>query len=110
MSAVRWSKSILSQAPAMMANSPADILAELEEAVAACPAERCDRILSGMVQLLIGSHDQCRELLSNVVDGVLLRLTERVEASALVWLSTGLARLYVGPPQTFWGSGFHNEP
>jgi len=37
----------------MMANSPADILAELEETVATCPAERCARILSGMVQLLI---------------------------------------------------------
>src|SRR3954471_21263984 len=110
MSAVRYSKSILSQAPAMMANSPADILAELEETVATCPAERCDRILSGMVQLLIGSHDQCRELLVNVVDGVLLRLTERVDASALVQLSTALAELDVAPPETLKRLASHDDP
>jgi hypothetical protein len=94
----------------MMANSPADILAELEETVATCPAERCARILSGMVQLLIGSRDQCRELLSNVVDGVLLRLTERVEASALVQLSTALAELDVAPPETLWRLASHDDP
>jgi hypothetical protein len=94
----------------MMANSPADILAELEETVATCPAERCDRILSGMVQLLIGSRDQCRELLSKVVDGVLMRLTERVEASALVQLSTALAGLDVAPPETLWRLASHDDP
>ena len=38
----------------MMANSPADILVELEEAVATCPPDRCIRILEGIVQLLTG--------------------------------------------------------
>jgi hypothetical protein len=94
----------------MMANSPADILAELEEAVATCPAERCAHILARMVQLLLGSRDQCRELLVNVVDRVLLRLTERVEASALVQLSTALAELDVAPPETLWRLASHDNP
>src|SRR3954449_2904813 len=110
MSAVRWSKSILSQAPAMMANSPADILAELEETVATCPAERCARILSGMVQLLTGSRGQCQVMLTNVVDGVLLRLTERVETSALVQLSMALAELDIAPPETLWRLASHDNP
>ncbi|OKO91229.1 hypothetical protein AC629_03200 [Bradyrhizobium sp. NAS80.1] len=94
----------------MMANSPADILVELEEAVAACPPERCARILSGMVLLLTGSRDRPQELLANVVDGVLLRLTERVEASALVQLSTALAELKVAPPETLRRLASHDDP
>jgi hypothetical protein len=94
----------------MMANSPADILAELEEVVATYPPHRCARILAGMVQLLTGSRGQCRELLVNVVDGVLLRLTERVEASALVQLSTALAELDIAPPETLWRLASHDSP
>jgi hypothetical protein len=94
----------------MMANSPADILGELEEAVATCPPDRCVRILEGIVQLLTGSRDRPQELLAGVVDGVLLRLTERVEASALVQLSTALAELNVAPPQTLRRLAFHDDP
>ena len=81
----------------MMATSPADILVELEEAVATCPLDRCARILEGIVQLLTGSRDRSQELLADVVDGVLLRLTERVETGALVRLSITLAELKVAP-------------
>src|SRR3954453_18336635 len=93
----------------MMANSPADILAELEEVVATYPPHRCARILAGMVQLLTGSRGQCRELLVNVVDGVLLRLTERVETSALVQLSMALAELDIAPPETLWRLASHDN-
>ncbi|TYL82380.1 DUF2336 domain-containing protein [Bradyrhizobium cytisi] len=93
----------------MMANSPADILVELEEAVASCPLDRCARILSGIVQLLTGSRDRSQELLSGVVDGVLLRLTERVEASALIQLSTTLADLKVAPPETLRRLASHDN-
>lgn len=65
-----------------------------------CPLDRCARILSGIMQLLTGSGDRSQELLAGVVDGVLLRLTERVEVSALIQLSTTLADLKVAPPQT----------
>ena len=94
----------------MMANSPADILVELEEAVATCPLDRCTRILSGIVQLLTGSRDRSQQLLSDVVDGVLLRLTERVEAGALIQLSTTLADLQVAPPETLRRLAAHDNP
>ncbi|KGT76744.1 hypothetical protein MA20_28725 [Bradyrhizobium japonicum] len=94
----------------MMANLPADILVELEQAVAACPPDRCARILSGIVQLLTGHRDRPQELLARVVDGVLLRLTERVEASALVQLSTALAELKVAPPETLQRLASHDDP
>jgi hypothetical protein len=93
----------------MMANSPADILVELEAAVASCPLDRCARILSGIVQLLTGSRDRSQELLSGVVDGVLLRLTERVEASALIQLSATLADLKVAPPETLRRLASHDN-
>ncbi len=93
----------------MMANSPADILGELEAAVASCPLDRCARILSGIVQLLTGSRDRSQELLSGVVDGVLLQLTERVETSALIQLSTTLADLKVAPPETLRRLASHDN-
>src|ERR1700754_4382473 len=94
----------------MMANSPADILVELEEAVATCPLDRCTRIQAGIVQLLTGSGDRSQELLANVVDGVLLRLTERVEVRALVQLSATLAGLKAAPPQTLRRLAAHDDP
>jgi hypothetical protein len=94
----------------MMANLPADILVELEQAVATCPPDRCARILSGIVQLLTGSRDRPQELLAGVVDGVLLRLTERVEAKSLVQLSTVLAELKVAPPETLQRLASHDDP
>lgn len=95
---------------AMMANSPADILVELEQAVETCPLDRCGRILAGIVQLLTGSCDRSQEVLAHVVDGVLLRLTERVEARALAELSTTLAELKVAPPETLRRLAAHNDP
>ena len=94
----------------MMANSPADILVELEEAVAACPPERCARILSGIVRLLAASRDRPQELLVNVVDGVLLRLTGRVAANALVQLSNALAELSLAPRDTLRHLAAHDDP
>jgi len=94
----------------MMANSPANILDELEEAVASCPLDRCARILEGIVQLLTGSRDRSQELLAGVVDGVLLQLTERVEARALARLSATLAELKTAPPETLRRLASHHDP
>jgi uncharacterized protein (DUF2336 family) len=94
----------------MMANSPADILVELQDAVATCPLDRCARILSGILQLLTGSRDRSQELLCGVVDGVLLRLTERVDTSALVQLGTTLADLKAAPAETLRRLAAHDDP
>ncbi|QQN61222.1 DUF2336 domain-containing protein [Bradyrhizobium diazoefficiens] len=94
----------------MMANSPADILVELQEAVTTYPPDRCTRILEGIVQLLTGSRDRSLELLAGVVDGVLLRLTERVETGALIHLGTALSGLKVAPSQTLRRLASHDDP
>ncbi|MEH2488770.1 hypothetical protein V1280_004709 [Bradyrhizobium sp. AZCC 2230] len=93
-----------------MANSPADILVELEQAVAACPLERCARILTGIVGLLASSRDRPQELLVNVVDGVLLRLIGRVAPAALTELSEALAALDVAPQDTLRHLASHDDP
>jgi uncharacterized protein (DUF2336 family) len=94
----------------MMANSPADHLSELENAVATCPLDRCTRILSGILQLLTSSRSQSREMLVNAVDGVLLRLIERVETSTLIDASAALAELDVAPPNTVRRLASHRDP
>ncbi|MDA9509485.1 hypothetical protein XI09_33590 [Bradyrhizobium sp. CCBAU 11386] len=94
----------------MMANSPVDILVELEDAIAACPPERCARILAGIVRLLVAGRDRPQEILVNVVDGVLLRLTERVAPNALVQLSNALAALNVAPQETLRRLASHEDP
>src|ERR1700756_2247443 len=94
----------------MMANSPADILGELEEAIASCPPERCARILSGIVHLLAASRDRPQGLLVNVVDGVLLRLMGRVAPRALVQLSQALAELSLAPRDTLRHLASHEDP
>ena len=58
----------------------------------------------------LAAATSARELLANVVDGVLLRLTERVETSALVQLSTALAELEVAPPETLRRLASHDNP
>ncbi|WP_298243924.1 DUF2336 domain-containing protein [uncultured Bradyrhizobium sp.] len=93
----------------MMANSPADILGELEDAVAACPLDRCDRILQGILQLLTGSSDRSQELLANMVDGVLLRLADRVETTALIQLGAALAELQMAPLETLRRLASHDD-
>lgn len=94
----------------MAANSPADILVELEEAVAACSPERCARILSGIVHLLASGRDKPQHVLVNVVDGVLLRLTGRVAPAALTELSKALAGLNVAPQDTLRHLASHEDP
>src|SRR5438067_2809615 len=94
----------------MMAHSPADILVELEDAVATSPPERCARILAGIVRLLATGRDRPQDLLVNVVDDVLLRLSGRVASSALVHLSKVLAELNVAPLQTLRRLASHEDP
>lgn len=94
----------------MMANSPADSLVDLENAVATCPLDRCARILSGILQLLTSSRDRSQELLADMADGVLLRLVERVEASTLIDVSAALAELEVAPPKTVRRLASHHDP
>jgi uncharacterized protein (DUF2336 family) len=89
--------------------APADFLVELEEAVEAFSPERCARILSGIVRLLAASGERPHDLLVNVVDDVLMRLTARVAASELFQLSAALSRLSVAPPETLRHLASHDD-
>jgi hypothetical protein len=62
------------------------------------------------LQLLNTSHDRTQQLLAGVVDGILLRLSERVDPSALVQLSTALGDLKVAPPETLRRLTSHEDP
>lgn len=93
----------------MTAISPADILIEFEEALATYPRQRCARIFSKIVQLLIAGRGRPQELLIKAVDGIMLRLIERVDASALVQLSTELAELDVAPQATLRQLASHDD-
>jgi hypothetical protein len=101
---------ISDQALPMMANTCAATLVEMEDAVAACPPERCARILAGIVRLLTTDRDAPQDMLVAIVDGVLLRLIERVTPNALVELSTVLAELNVAPPETLRRLASHEAP
>ncbi|MBR0849796.1 DUF2336 domain-containing protein [Bradyrhizobium diazoefficiens] len=94
----------------MPAHLPADVLVELEEAVAACPPERCGRVLSGLVNLLAASHGRSQPLLADMVDGVLLHLTGRVAPAVLVQLGQRLAMLDVAPQGTLRRLASHESP
>lgn len=94
----------------MTAISPAQVIAELEQAVAVCPPERCARILSGIVRLLSASGDRPQQLLVNLVDSILLRLTERVTPNTLLQLSITLSELTVAPKETLQRLALHDDP
>ena len=84
----------------MTAILPADIITELEDAIAACSPERCARMLRQTIDLLVAGGDQLGELQIGILDDVLIRLTERSEPRGLVQLSTALAELSAAPRET----------
>lgn len=94
----------------MMANPPASVLDELEGVIATSPAERCHRMLFGLLQLLDCSRDDRQSMLAQLVDGLLLRLTERVAVDALAHLSHVLSGLDAAPPETLRRLARHADP
>jgi hypothetical protein len=94
----------------MKAVSPADIIVELENAIAVCSPERCARMLWRTVELLVAGNDRLQALHISVLDDVLVRLTERIAPDALVQLSTTFAELRVGPKGTLRRLALHKDP
>ena len=84
----------------MNAFLPADIVLELESAIAGCPPDRCVRMLWRTTDLLVAGRDRLREQELGVLDEVLIRLAERIEPKALVQLSTALVDLKAAPKET----------
>jgi hypothetical protein len=94
----------------MKAISPADVIVELEDVIAACSPERCARMLARTADLLVGGRDRLQEQHIGLLDDVLLRLTDRIAPSALVQLSTTLAELTVAPRETLRRLASHKDP
>ncbi len=84
----------------MTAFSAADLIIELDDAIATSSSERCARMLSRTAEMLVAGNDRLQEMQISVLDDVLVRLTGRAAPSALVQLSTTLAELRSGPRET----------
>lgn len=93
-----------------MAISPADIIVELEHAIAGRSSERCARMLWRTIDLLIAGRGHFREREIGVVDDVLLRLTERVEPKTLVQFASTLAEFTTAPRETLRRLVYHEDP
>ncbi|MBR0828098.1 DUF2336 domain-containing protein [Bradyrhizobium manausense] len=94
----------------MRAISPADIVVELEDAIAACPPERCLFILKQTTSLLLASQDRLKERQVSLLDDILLHLMERIASDALVPLSVSLAELKIGPKKMLRRLAAHEDP
>jgi uncharacterized protein (DUF2336 family) len=89
---------------------PADILVELESAIAGRPPDRCARMLWQTTELLVAGHGRLHEQEIGVLDEVLMRLAERIDAEALVHLSAALVDLQPAPRETLRWLAFHEDP
>lgn len=94
----------------MRAISPADIVLELEDAISACSAERCVRMLWQITDLLVASRDRLAERHVSLLDDLLVRLTGRIAADALAQLSVILSELKMAPRETVRRLAVHEDP
>jgi uncharacterized protein (DUF2336 family) len=90
--------------------SPANVIVELEGAIAACSPERRARMLWQTTDLLVAGCNRLRDEQVHVLDEVLVRLAERTEPPALVQLSTTVAELKTAPRETLRHLALHNDP
>lgn len=77
----------------MAALASAEIIAELERTVLACPPARCALIMRRVTELLVGSADRLEGAQFEVFDDILIRLMDRVEIDDLARLGDALAYL-----------------
>ena len=94
----------------MSAISPADIIVELEDAIAGRSPERCTRMLWQTTNLLVAGRDRLQEPEIGVLDEVLVRLMQRVEPGVLAQLSATLAELKTAPMETLRRLASHDDP
>src|SRR6516162_6661730 len=94
----------------MSAISPADIIVELEDAIAGRSPERCTRMLWQTTNLLVAGRDRLQQPEIGVLDEVLVRLMQRVEPGVLAQLSATLAELKTAPMETLRRLASHDDP
>lgn len=94
----------------MRAISPADVVVEVEDAVAASSPERCLHMLWQTTDLLVAGRDRLAERHVSLLDDVLVRLTGRIPAEALVQLGATLTELKAATRKTLRRLALHEDP
>ncbi|OSI80166.1 DUF2336 domain-containing protein [Bradyrhizobium canariense] len=84
----------------MRAPSAADLITELDAAIAKSSSERCARMLWRTTELLADGNHQLQELQVGLLDDVLIRLARRIAPRTLAEFSTTLAELGTAPMKT----------
>jgi hypothetical protein len=83
----------------MTAIASAELIAELETAVSTGSPERRVLMLWRVTHLFLSSADRLNEYQIGVIDDVLVRLIQRIDARSLVQLSSTLTELTPAPKQ-----------
>jgi uncharacterized protein (DUF2336 family) len=94
----------------MNAILPADIVVELESAIAGRPPDRRVRMLWRTTDLLVASRERLGEQEIDLLDEVLIRLSEHIEPEGLAKLSAVLADLPSVPKETLRRLALHEDP
>ena len=93
----------------MAATVSAALIAELESAADSRSPERWTEILRQMTTLFLADAHRLNEVQISVFDDVFLRLMERADAQALVFLSNNLSGITVAPRKAIRQLAFHDD-
>lgn len=94
----------------MNAILPADVVVDLESAIAGCPPDRFARMLWRTTDLLVAGRDRLRADEIEVLDEVLVRLFRHIDPKALAKLGAALADLPAPPKETLRRLVLHEDP
>lgn len=94
----------------MVAAVSPELITQLDAAVKAGSADRSDRILQHVTDLLLSNISTFGETQIAVMDDVLARLVGQADAAALTELSEILAHVTLAPRETVRRLAFHKDP
>jgi uncharacterized protein (DUF2336 family) len=93
----------------MAETASAALIAELDDVIKVGSPSRQTRILEQVANLFRADVDRLDETQTDVFDDVLIRLMERVDAQALIHLSTILSDIALAPRETVRQLAFHED-
>jgi hypothetical protein len=93
----------------MAETASAALIAELDDVIKVGSPSRQTRILEQVANLFRADVDRLDETQTDVFDDVLIRLMERVDAQALIDLSTILSEIELAPRETVRQLAFHED-
>ena len=93
----------------VIAKASAALFAELDDVIKIGSPSRQTRILRQVTDLFRADVDRLDETQTGVFDDVLIRLMQRVDTQALVYLSTILSEIELAPRETIRQLAFHDD-